>query len=99
MAASTSIPVIAVPIKGKSLDGIDSLLSMVQMPPGVPVATVGINAGKNAGLLAASILGLADQKVMHKLKEFRTKQKEKVLGKNKDLKDKGFKAYGGKLRE
>src|SRR5450631_3589254 len=60
-AAYTTLPIIGVPIQGKALDGMDSLLSIVQMPPGVPVATVGINAAKNAGLLAAQILGVNDE--------------------------------------
>src|ERR1043166_2418019 len=59
-AAFTTLPVIGVPIAGQDLDGMDSLLSIVQMPPGVPVATVGVNAAKNAGILAAQILGVAD---------------------------------------
>ena len=62
-AAFTNLPVIGVPILGKSTDGLDSLLSMVQMPPGVPVATVAINGGRNAGILAAQILATADPRL------------------------------------
>src|SRR5882724_7471361 len=66
-AAFTTLPVIGVPIQGKALDGMDSLLSIVQMPPGVPVATVGINAGKNAGILAVQILSTADTRLQKAL--------------------------------
>ena len=79
IAAIFPLPVIGVPIKSKSLDGLDALLSIVQMPPGIPVATVGINAAKNAGLLAVEILATFDNNVAEKLKNFRTKQKESVL--------------------
>lgn len=99
VAAHTILPVIALPIKGKTLDGLDSLLSMVQMPPGVPVATVGINAGKNAGLLAAEIMAIADGEVAKKLDAYRVKMAEGVRKKAKELMEKGFRAYGGKLHE
>jgi phosphoribosylaminoimidazole carboxylase PurE protein len=69
LASLTPLPVIAVPVKGGSLDGLDSLLSMVQMPRGVPVATVGINAAWNAGLLAARILAVKDEALSHRLSE------------------------------
>jgi phosphoribosylaminoimidazole carboxylase PurE protein len=78
-AAFTTLPIIGVPIQGKALDGMDSLLSIVQMPPGVPVATVGINAAKNAGLLAASIVGLTNDRVRAKVESFRKKQTASVL--------------------
>src|SRR6185295_5400648 len=67
IAASTTLPVIGVPIESKSLKGLDSLLSIVQMPPGVPVATVGIGAGRNAGLLAAQILATNDTSLRKRL--------------------------------
>src|ERR1035437_4003487 len=67
MASLTTLPVIGIPIKAKSLDGLDSLLSTVNMPPGVPVATVGINAAKNAGLLAIQILATSDNELEDKL--------------------------------
>ena len=72
-AAFTTLPVIGVPISGKVLDGMDSLLSIVQMPPGVPVATVGVNAARNAGLLAAQILGVGDAAMQTKLDAFKEK--------------------------
>lgn len=79
IAAFTTLPVIGVPVKAKSLEGLDSLLSMVQMPPGIPVATVGIDGAKNAALLALSILSVNDSEVERKLADFRKKQAEKVL--------------------
>lgn len=85
VAAFTTLPVIGVPIKTDSLGGLDSLLSIVQMPPGVPVATVGVNSAKNAGLLAASILGVSDKTIAAKLKAFRAKQTQAVRMKNKAL--------------
>lgn len=98
-AAHTSIPVIGVPIKTKSLNGLDSLLSIVQMPFGIPVATVAVNGAKNAGLLAVSILASSDSELMEKLQTFKSRMAEKVLKKAKELEEKGYKAYGGKLRE
>lgn len=76
MAAHTSLPVIGVPLAAGALNGIDSLLSIAQMPPGVPVATVGIGAHKNAAVLAAQIIALSDSAVGEKLAEFRRKQSE-----------------------
>lgn len=73
VASLTSIPVIGVPIKSKSLDGLDSFLSIVQMPTGVPVAAVAINASSNAGLLAARILGVADRTVRQRLENLKHK--------------------------
>ena len=84
-AAFTTLPVIGVPILGKSTDGLDSLLSMVQMPPGVPVATVAINGGRNAGILAAQILGVADARIAEELKKFKVKLMEESRAKNKTL--------------
>ena len=84
-AAFTTLPVIGVPILGKSTDGLDSLLSMVQMPPGVPVATVAINGGRNAGILAAQILGVADARIADELKKFKVKLMEESRAKNKTL--------------
>jgi 5-(carboxyamino)imidazole ribonucleotide mutase len=84
-AAFTTLPVIGVPIQGKALDGMDSLLSIVQMPPGVPVATVGINAAKNAGLLAIQILAGADPKLQKALQDFKVKLAEESRAKNKTL--------------
>jgi 5-(carboxyamino)imidazole ribonucleotide mutase len=73
IAAFTSIPVIGVPIKSASLNGLDSLLSIVQMPSGVPVATVSVNGAKNAGILAAQILSVKYPEIRQKIKEFKAK--------------------------
>ncbi len=79
VAAFTTLPVIAVPIMTKALGGLDSLLSMVQMPSGIPVATVGIDGAKNAALLAVSILSVTDSRLKSALEEFRAEQARKVL--------------------
>lgn len=84
IAAMTSIPIIGVPIKA-SMDGWDSLLSIVQMPPGIPVATVGINAARNAGILAAQILALSNPELQKRLITFKENLKEKVVKANQDL--------------
>ena len=84
-AAFTTLPVIGVPIQGKALDGMDSLLSIVQMPPGVPVATVGVNAAKNAGLLAVQILAVSDARLQQALADFKVKLAEESRAKNKTL--------------
>ena len=93
IAALTIIPVIGVPVESKSLKGIDSLLSIVQMPAGVPVATVAINGSKNAGLLAAQIVALNDHEVNQKLKAFRENIHNEVRTKNQSLKAKGINHY------
>ena len=93
LASLTTLPVIGVPIKSKSLEGLDSLLSIAQMPPGVPVATVGINAAKNAGLLAAQIIATFDSAVDKKLAQYKSKQKQEVLLKNKKLHKVGWLKY------
>lgn len=82
VAAETTKPVIALPVQGKSLGGLDSLLSMVQMPPGVPVACVGVGAGKNAGLLAVQILAVADKSLADQLVKFKSSQAEEVAKKD-----------------
>lgn len=79
VASMTPLPVIGVPVKSRALNGLDSLLSIVQMPGGVPVATVAINGAKNAALIAASILALHDGGVRGRLEEFRRRQTEEVL--------------------
>ncbi|MCL4785477.1 MAG: 5-(carboxyamino)imidazole ribonucleotide mutase [Verrucomicrobia bacterium] len=84
-AAFTTLPVIGVPILGKALEGMDSLLSIVQMPPGVPVATVGVNAARNAGLLAAQVLGVSDEAMQKKLDQFKVTLAEESRAKNKTL--------------
>lgn len=78
-AAMTTLPVIGVPISGKAFGGLDSLLSMVQMPNGIPVATVAVNGAKNAALLAASIIALSDREISEKLDNFRRIQTEKIV--------------------
>ncbi|MBQ1209596.1 MAG: 5-(carboxyamino)imidazole ribonucleotide mutase [Bacteroidales bacterium] len=78
-AGHTILPVIGVPIRSKALGGLDSLLSMVQMPSGIPVSTVAIDGAKNAALIAISIFALTDPALSEKLAEFRRKQAEKVL--------------------
>lgn len=77
-ASLTTIPVIGVPIAGKAFGGLDALLSMVQMPPGIPVATVSVGGSKNAALLAVSILALSDKTLSDKLDEFRAEQTRKI---------------------
>ena len=84
-AAFTTLPVIGVPILGKSFDGFDSLLAIVQMPPGVPVATVGIGAARNAGLLAVQILSVGEAKISAALEQFKVKLAEESRAKNKNL--------------
>lgn len=79
IAGVTILPVIGVPVRSKTLDGLDSLLSIVQMPSGIPVATVAINGAKNAALLAVEMLALNDEGLKAKLVDFRKKQTEKVL--------------------
>jgi len=79
VASLTTLPVIGVPVKSKALNGLDSLLSIVQMPAGVPVATVSIDGAKNAALIAVSILALRDEKLAALLEDFRHKQTETVL--------------------
>jgi 5-(carboxyamino)imidazole ribonucleotide mutase len=85
VAAQTPLPVIGVPIESKSLKGLDSLLSMVQMPSGVPVATVAIGAARNAGLLAVQILAVSDAKLQAKYLEFRQRLAEESRAKNAKL--------------
>jgi len=84
IAAMTTLPVIGVPIKA-SLEGLDSLLAIVQMPPGIPVATVGINGAQNAAILAAEILAVADPDLHQKLVAFKEDLKKKIIKANEDL--------------
>ena len=84
-AAHTTLPVIGVPIMSKSLNGMDSLLSIVQMPSGVPVATVAIDGAKNAALLAIQIIGTSDENVQKKLIDYKMKMAEESMNKNKKL--------------
>jgi 5-(carboxyamino)imidazole ribonucleotide mutase len=85
-AAFTPLPVIGVPIESKALKGMDSLLSIVQMPPGVPVATVSIGGARNAGLLAAQIIGSGDEAMRHKVLQFKDRLCEESRAKNRNLK-------------
>ena len=84
IAANTTLPVIGVPIKGM-LDGLDALLSIVQMPPGVPVATVGVNGALNAARLAVQIIALTDEKTAQKLEHYKEGLKEKIVKANAEL--------------
>lgn len=84
-AANTVLPVIGIPVKSSCFDGMDALLSTVMMPPGMPVATVGVNAAANAALLAIQILALSDEKLSEGLKQFRAEAKAKVLESNKKI--------------
>lgn len=81
VAAITALPVIGVPVKSSTLSGNDSLLSIVQMPPGVPVATVAINGAKNAGILAAQILGTSDLSIRERVQRFKDEMEQMVLDK------------------
>ena len=90
IAAMTPIPVIGVPIKA-SLDGLDSLLAIVQMPPGIPVATVAINGALNAGILAAQMLGTNDNEVFKKTLAYKKDLKNKIVKANQDLEKEKFK--------
>ncbi|MCK9303032.1 MAG: 5-(carboxyamino)imidazole ribonucleotide mutase [Bacteroidales bacterium] len=90
IAAMTPIPVIGVPISA-SLNGLDALLAIVQMPPGIPVATVGIDASLNAAILAAQIIAAADKQLMEKLIEYKNSLKDKIVKANKQLDEISFK--------
>ena len=85
LAAHTTLPVIGIPMKSAALDGMDALLSTVQMPPGVPVATVGIDAAANAGTLAAQILALGDEELARKLTESKKEMAETVRTKDRKM--------------
>ena len=92
-AAIFPMPVIGIPMHTTSLGGQDSLYSIVQMPSGIPVATVAINGGANAGLLAAKILSTSDPALLQKLKDYSAGLKEQVVAKDAKLKEQGYKAY------
>ncbi len=97
VASLTSLPVVGVPIKSSnSIDGWDSVLSILQMPGGIPVATVALNGGKNAGILAASMVGAADAEVGKKMDAYKKSLKEKVEASAKNIEDKGWKDVLGK---
>ena len=92
-AAIFPMPVIGIPMHTTSLGGRDSLYSIVQMPSGIPVATVAINGGANAGLLAAKILATSDAALLQKLKDYSAKLKDQVVAKDAKLQEIGYKAY------
>lgn len=85
IAAHTTLPVIGIPIKSSTLDGLDALLATVQMPTGIPVATVAINGGDNAGLLAVQMLGIEDEGLAKKLADYKEAMVQKVIKKNEAL--------------
>jgi 5-(carboxyamino)imidazole ribonucleotide mutase len=85
IAAMTPVPVIGVPIKA-SLEGLDSIFSILQMPPGIPVATVGVNASLNAGILAAQIIATSDSEVLKEVLKYKESLKKKIVQANKELK-------------
>ena len=93
IAAVTPLPVIGVPIGGSALNGVDALYAMVQMPAGIPVATVAINGAKNAGILAAQILAVQDQEMRQKIKEYKEKMAQAVIKKDEKLNEIGIDAY------
>ena len=92
-AAMTSVPVIGVPVKTSTLSGVDSLYSICQMPPGIPVATVAINGAQNAGILAAQILGAFDEEVYEKVLSYKKELEETVVKKAEKLEDIKYEAY------
>jgi 5-(carboxyamino)imidazole ribonucleotide mutase len=93
VASITPLPVIGVPVKGKNLEGMDSLLSIVQMPGGVPVATVAVNGAKNAGILAAQILGVKSKELRDKVKTYKQHMENEVLNKAQKLEELNYEAY------
>ena len=92
-AALTPLPVIGVPLAGSKLDGMDAVFSIMQMPPGVPVATVAIDGAKNAAILAAKILATSDDALLEKLVNYTKEMKEQVEDKNTRLQEVGYKQY------
>lgn len=95
VASLTPLPVIGVPVQSKALSGVDSLYSIAQMPPGVPVATMAINGAKNAGIIAAKILGSNDKKVQGKIQKYMEELNSSVKIKAKKLETIGYKKYLG----
>ena len=91
IAANTTVPVIGVPIKGSVLDGVDALYSILQMPPGIPVATVAINGAMNAAILAVQMMATGDEALAEKLATYKEQLKEKIKKANADLKEIQFK--------
>lgn len=93
IAAFTHLPVIGVPVKSSNLSGLDSLYSIVQMPPGVPVATVAINGAKNAGILAAQILGVTNEAIASEVISFKNEMNQEVLNKATSVEEIGYQQY------
>ena len=87
IAANTTLPVIGVPVKGSVLDGVDALYSIIQMPPGIPVATVAINGAMNAAILAVQMLALGDPELAAKFADYKTSLKQKIVKANEELKE------------
>ena len=98
LAAHTTLPVIGIPVKSSTLDGLDALLATVQMPSGIPVATVAINGGQNAGILAAKILAASDEALLTKLKEYSESLKGDVVKKAEKLESIGYKEYLAQMK-
>ena len=92
------MPVIGIPMKTSDLGGVDSLYSIVQMPTGIPVATVAINGGANAGILAAKILAVSDSGLLSRLKTYSEEMKQEVENKAKKLDELGYKAYQAQMK-
>ena len=99
IASMTTLPVIGVPVESKSLSGIDSMLSIVQMPGGIPVATVAIGGGLNAGLIAIQIISTFDQSIKKKVKNYRIRMHKEVTLKDKSLKNIGVNEYINKINK
>lgn len=97
IASMTSVPVIGVPVKTSTLSGVDSLYSIVQMPPGIPVATVAINGAKNAGILAAEMLGTFDEEIYNKLTDYKKSLEKMITDKAETLEKIEYKAYLEKM--
>jgi len=93
IAAFTHLPVIGVPVKSSNMSGLDSLYSIVQMPPGVPVATVAINGARNAGILAAQILGIHNQTIAEQVMSFKNEMNQEVLDKATLVEEIGYQQY------
>jgi phosphoribosylaminoimidazole carboxylase len=98
IAAMTPLPVIGLPVKGSSLEGMDNLLSQVQMPRGLPVATVAINNGVNAALLTVRILGSGDAQIRERMERYMAEQEEEVLGEAERLNEVGWETYPGEKK-
>ena len=98
-AGNSTLPVIGIPMKTSDLGGVDSLYSIVQMPSGIPVATVAINGGKNAGILAAKILAASDPELLSRLKAYSEKMKNEVVGKAEKLDKTGYKEYLASMKK